>query len=651
VPREVYYKLGPIRNFHLRDQDRYVGYAEYMQALEDICKSHTLRSIVWMFIRTVPESKETDELDEVRFETFKSEFYASQNTFSESQIVNWPYYLYPGKFDVANPYTQHVRRLLPRFKWFLRRSKDLYPKLQRRKNVSQHTAILYKQRYPSADLYQVSTKDLEVHYYNTGEQLDGDCEMRQAWKFNDLKPRFYYCQGGRDYFKSRYMKQITVYLMDSLRTTQTTRRQDPSTELEVRPTDNITFWDYTAFTTSLSELKFFLYWIARGVEELGEVLTVIDYNLGKVQMDPSDLIHSYNETINMRSPFSIHRIVDRFLYDFEQTSFRQENSGMLGVAGNIGCSTICHGAVIATVVGEDRSVCIGDDGAAVDDDDPYDSLIPTIRSIGSINDSKFQIIWEGDEGPVKFVKRGTYRDVSSLFIDFLHSLPISVFVDGVYDPRRTLPPDFTVFNRYKKVLQSIQTVLWTLADNYERAIDDQDYLLLLQFLRSIYSHLGLPFEGGALIPDRVRKDKDRPSVIFPFIVPSLNHHRIDHRKRDWLEYFFDTRPQGLVIPEYVSFYKIPIPSQGQEVVLPDTREMKLLEDIGVCRIVKNVVVLTSWKEENRRLMRLFLKREISKSLRQAITVTFFQSIPSQFCFMFDPPAEIDYMRLYDGNDF
>jgi len=598
-----------------------------------------------MFIRTVSEPRANDELEQVRLDTFMKEFNASQNIFSEDQCFPWDIYLAQRggiPQGVFYPHIKSIRNIIPNFSHALRRLHDLFPKVSRTKTVSRESAELYCQYYPNRSVFEITTKDLEVHYGRTGEHIQGKCEMRQAWKFNDLKPRFYYAQGGRDYFASRYIKKIAVALMDSLSTTSEVVRVYPDRMIEVEPEDFITFWDYTAFTTSLSELKYYLYFIARGLEDYGHrSIFLFDYHLGKVEADPVEMLDNYNQVVNQNSPFTIHRILDRFLYDISSSDFYQQNSGMLGVAGNIGFSTSCHGAVIASSVGPNKSVCVGDDGCGLDPNDPDSDLIPTIQSIGTIERSKFTTIPPFKPGPAKFLKRGTWRDIHTLFIDTLYPLPISVYIDGDYDPRRTVNENFTWEMRMKKTIISIGQLLWKIRDAYFESMEDDEYTYLLTWIRHIYSSLHLPYRGGCLVPSIVRKHEPNTRML-PLLVPDVTGN-FDHRLEDWLEVLLDRRPEGLVIPDYVGFYRISRPIKGQKHFLPRTREIKALEDMEVVKMKTVHVEITYWNEDTKRHVKQFLKRfSISKDFFQLVEVEFLEDVPDRFMFLFDPIESLDY---------
>jgi hypothetical protein len=53
-----------------------------------------------------------------------------------------------------------------------------------------------------------TTCEAEEFYAEEGYLPDGPCEMRYAWKYNDLKPRVYYAQGLSAYKASRYVHDI-----------------------------------------------------------------------------------------------------------------------------------------------------------------------------------------------------------------------------------------------------------------------------------------------------------------------------------------------------------------------------------------------------------------------------------------------------------
>jgi hypothetical protein len=53
-----------------------------------------------------------------------------------------------------------------------------------------------------------TTIEAETFYSDHGYLPEGPCEMRLAWKFNDLKPRVYYAQGLSAYTSSRYVHDI-----------------------------------------------------------------------------------------------------------------------------------------------------------------------------------------------------------------------------------------------------------------------------------------------------------------------------------------------------------------------------------------------------------------------------------------------------------
>jgi len=89
--------------------------------------------------------------------------------------------------------------------------------------------------------HELTTLDLELMKMKTGIEVGGDCEMRMVWKYNELKPRFYYCQGGTAYWPSRFTVPAGVSRRGMCREDRADRRvgrgmrNKPSTIQEVSP--------------------------------------------------------------------------------------------------------------------------------------------------------------------------------------------------------------------------------------------------------------------------------------------------------------------------------------------------------------------------------------------------------------------------------
>lgn len=615
----------------------------FLAMLQPVLYSPVKRSLLWIYARTIPEPSDNDEYLDVVEATFFKEFRAATTVFSHYQLYQYGDFLLdtPIERPTAPAFAQSVRNIVETFSWKLRRIGILYPNVQRVKNISMESGIQYSIYNPGSDPRSVTSRDLEVHYGRTGFQIQGGCELRESWKFNDLKPRLYYCQGGRDYFASRYTKRIAVLLLESIQTTRYSRRIDPTKELSAELAEWITAWDLSSFTTNLSELKFFLYWLARGLEERNlEDIEIFDYHKGQVFVPIHELLDVYNETVNVHSPFSIHRIIDKFAFaqDFEVEEYSQSNSGMLGVAGNIGFSMANHGTVIEMNFGPDKSSCVGDDAFTIHADHPEQEVIPTVKHLGDIQYEKFESLEPGDQGPLRYLKRALYRNPdSSLYLDYLLVLPIPNYADGELG-HRTEPANFDWINRIKKI--SIQTgqLFWDLysLDSYEK--DRVEMVDLLKYLSVLYNMLQMP-KGGALPGAKIRLPGGQVLTI-GFAIPSLKVSEYDPRYVDWLEFQFTRHQEAYDLPVYCQrSHKPKCPEPGDVVYSGIAPLWTALEDLGYVeteRLTERVFFLD---ESNRRRLRKKLGREVDSHVRM-VEIRCCRYIPDTFLPFFSDPDHV-----------
>jgi hypothetical protein len=584
----------------------------------DVIQSSTLyASFIWMCLRIVPEPDE--ELAIASWiDGFYKEFHASQTEWRSSQIFNYgELFDQPDPYEwISPPWIHRARTIAGRLCNLLDKLPPIFPKVNRTKSVSRETAELYSQRYPGTDLNQVSTRDLEVHKALHGEEIGGPCEMRIAWKFNDLKPRVYYAQGGHDYHAAKYMKPVAVAIMEAFEVTSLKNRNDPTHALNQYfwPDAWVTTWDLSSFTTNLSELKYFIYWIARLLEEdQCRPLTLLDYADGYFQCNIWDLLDDYNLKVNVHSEFSIYRILDRFGLEEDRTHFRQQNSGMLGVPGNIGLSTALHGVIAAKAVGPEHAVCVGDDAVAISQHAPEDAIIPLITSLGSIAIEKFAVLQPRGEGFMKFLKRRLSRsDESGLWLSYLFSIPLFVTIDGTCPPLRTPPIRFAPRDRVFATVTHIGKLLWDCMEFAYLLEEEADMILLRTFLSTAYHFLGLKAKGH--MPGQFHRFDQDTSFIMNFAVPPIDFSLYDPRLEDWAEVLFASNSDRIFsLPRYVP-YQIPIDLYvGAAGECTRHRELKVLEDLGCIDYVDEWEMLEAYSQDNLRRFRLWLKRDKSAS--------------------------------------
>lgn len=609
--------------------------------LADISKSIVSRSILSMFLRTTIDRSAWPQEEQIRNETFTKEFRASQVAFSDHAEFDWsPLYTDVIPRNYFSPDWFYLcRRTITSFRNKIKRLGVLYPAVSRKKNVGEETSEWYRL---FEDRDYVRTVDLEVLYSRTGIKVGGPCEMRSAWRFNDLKPRFYYTKGGHAHWNSRYMKPFAVALLESLITTNQVRRTNPFDYLPANDSYFIVYWDYSAFTTSLSELKFYMEAISKGLRDEVYDVRLFDYRDGIVHCDPSDLLDTYNESINCHDTFSVHRLSEAMDIGLEPSSNKvQMNNGMLGVEGNIGFSMSCHGIVIAGEVDE-HGVCVGDDGLAMIHDDPTLTLIPSLRALGSIHDEKFGIIRPQNSDTGKFLKRGFHREDNTILTTILLDFPLSAFIDENYIGR-TIPIGMDDGQRLNRVAIACGQLLWQVHLEGSH-IDGRDLSLIREFLILTYQRCGFPV-NGSLIPFT---PSNNPTARVTRAVPSLRFSRFDPRMGDWLEFLMDEHVGPITIPWYMYIAQQPRkPDPGYSIYADSVNPgFKALEDMGYCRI--ELLNETIWEltEMSRRKIRKMFGRIKDYQSRRICRLHCLKFIPSQYDFLFsDDPSMVDYMEI------
>jgi len=625
----------------------------FLKALEYSRQSVMMRSLVWMFARTVPEPKDIDQTDEVYRDGFYKEFDASQYGTFRPQAFNWSdmgFNHIPSRIDFI--WHSKLRSIASAFHTYCyaKIGKNLlFPHVNRRRNVSRESASIFKIYNPESQLEEITTKDLECFYGDTGFEIPGPCEMRNAWKFNDLKPRFYYAQGGTSYFASRYIKPIAVALMESCPFTTRKMRTTPDLYLSSDDEDFVCTWDFTSFTTNLSELKFFLHHLVRALEDLRPVeFFAFDYHDGRSTLTLTDMLDHYNQVVNFFPEFTVYRILDRFKYEMENPYEHktQQQNGMLGVAGNIGFSTTVHGAVMMKSL--DKGTCVGDDGLGITKRQPYADLIPTLNGLGNIHPDKFGIISpQSYEVALRFVKRRLDRDeYGQIRIESLFNFPIAPYIDKVFG-KRSVPFDLTDYDCIAKIATQTGKLLWDIyAVSY--LVSDEEYGLLIQFLFRAYKSLNIPPNG--LFPGESLLIHEHTHQFWHFL-PGLKDSfgdLIDFRYHDWLDEMLKHWPaSGIRAQVHVPTFVPDLPYAGETVLVTRNRSWSALEDMGLVRLKPVYETYMHPSADARRTIMKNLGRLVDKNTAGLYEMHVLHEIPTKFDFVFNtvPTEFVDYRLL------
>lgn len=618
-------KNYPIINHWIRGEN--ISRGEFYDHLEIVIASPIDRSILWLVSRTCLEPENSNEFEEVCQEGFYKEFLATKTFYRYHQQVSYSDFFRQPSY--TRPHSVRAYKIGVEFSRRCQKLGLLFPVVNRTKNVSDMTTFNYNL---IEDLRYVRTVDLETLYHRTGLQVQGDCEMRMAWKFNDLKPRYYYCIGGTPYWKSRYIRRIAISLMESIPSTYMKIRTNPDFHLSNNPdTDYITTWDFTSFTTSLQELKHFVWTIARVLERDHVTLRLFDYRNGLVECMAHTLLDEYNESVNMGDRFSIHRLIDRLDLSLEdEAEHIQMNSGMLGVAGNIGLSTALHGLVVSRECGDHRSVCVGDDALAITENDPTESIIKLLKPLGNIHPEKFGIISPGQQdGYIKFLKRRFTRHGTSFVMSVLLNLPPLPYIDGVVG-QRTQPINFSYMDRLQKIAVQIGAFYWDVLNLGPLVISEEDMVSATCLIREMYEFLNMPVYGR-LSGGNITINGESFHLHFT-IPPCLG---FDPRVTDWLEHMFAVnREMFFELPMMAHSTDImPMMSKGDELSLPESPFLSVLEDLEIVKTQPILEYVYLAEEENRRKVRMLFRRS-EPGLVRIKHIQVLKDIPYAFNFMF-----------------
>jgi hypothetical protein len=340
--------------------------------------------------------------------------------------------------------------------------------------------------------------------------------------------------------------------MNLLPITEQRRRSFPQTaSMFVDEEDYVVIWDYESFTTNLVELRQFLFWAARYIEEnsLGRDRPVkcFDYRTGIVPRHLWEMLDDYNQEVNVYTPFSIHRLLDDIgldRMDDVMSEMVMQNGGPLGVHGNIGFSTTLGGIhTAAKVKNMDAGVGMGDDILGITRMDPESKggLVDHANDLGKIPLSKFGIFGPpgyGEGDGWKFVKRPIRRTTDGFSLGQLIAFPMVAYVFNVERGNRKFPLDADFYKVVHRFVGQVGAFLWDLQKSSFHLTND-DYHLIVSLLTPAYNFLDLPHKGS--LPGRPIIHND-DKIIMASCIPSLQFELYDPKDTDWADFLWERSP-------------------------------------------------------------------------------------------------------------
>lgn len=380
----------------------------------------------------------------------------------------------------------------------------LFPFYNGKKNLGYTTQEAFKRATWDGDVnyYGYTTLDLLRYYEQTGRKVQGPLEVRCSWKYNDLKPRVYYALGGTSYWAGLYIQSIANSFCKILPSTNPFSRFNVQRAGNLSSDHILVTYDYTSFTTSLSELKFFLFHLADAMS--GTPVDILDVRHGVMQIDLGDLIRDYNNEVNIHQGIDLRRIFE----GAEDNEFFQSHNGSLGVQGNIVFSTCLHGIALGGITDNpEEDSCVGDDALAKILKATLLLFITCVNNLGYINQDKFVTIEKPpQEDPqrqaresYKYLKRPVSVDVFGQiitgdldffpsFADALHPQGDGIHTSTVSRESEKLIRTFVMqWGRFLHLHCKTHHLSWTL---------ENDLLVILSCVQAVYGKYGLPRSGA-----------------------------------------------------------------------------------------------------------------------------------------------------------
>jgi len=460
--------------------------------------------------------------------------------------------------------------------------------------------------------HQVSTSHLESLYARTGMVAEGPCEVRYAWKYNDLKPRVYYAIGGSAYHAAKLVRPIFDSLCALSRSTNpTTRYSFAGFPLLDFSSDIFVIYDYSAFTSRLVDFKGFVDELAVYLQ--GVKVTTFDTKDGIKEEDVGQILQYYNDVCNKDGAYSLTRLSKSS--DGQPTVICHHHvAGMLGVFGNIVGSTALHGIVGVQICGADENGnFIGDDAGIVCTEVGEcgkDWVFAGIRTIGDIADPKFEIFEANDEDfelgdSWHYTKRPIHLSKFGIEQGWMPEFPIIAQARAQRPDHVTVETPSIILRR-RIFIRQVARYLNAL-HQHQSEVSESDWGIVLSILKRCYQELGLSIHGS--LPKREYRYQSRPPGDPFHVVPPLKEEVL---KEGWWNVLKqNTDHSGLIqLPRLDGADDLPsVLEEGCIFHYRGNKVLALLEKIGV--VSKQVVYQERMiTEETLELLDMYLQGSI-----------------------------------------
>lgn len=425
---------------------------------------------------------------------------------------------------------------------------------------------------------------LEQFYSRTGIEGVGPTEMKQAFAYNDLRPRIYFARGSTHHHRSKYIQDIFNRIIEAFQCIHKFERFHIS-RLRMTKDQIFIVYDFSVFTTNLQSLSEFLH--ALGDFYKAVWITVIDTWEGPKRINLGDHLHDYAATCNDFPSF------ETFYGSMDGEPITYESgAGLLGIPGNITSSTLWHAIVLMCIVHDIMIKVVGDDAGAVlpEVERNEDAFLEAIKEFGDISKPKTEIwryidpladiekvIWQ-------YVKRQIYRLENRICVgaDPMNFPNPSLFIPNFADKHHTakgiLDPIISAIKCADRFVRECQK--FSLAEQSDRVIE---------MCRSYHLYI---LKG--VLKDDVRREEQG--------FPRFSFHRdvLNASFEDWLRGL----PSMVRIPEFADGIEYPaswVEMKEYKVIM--RKPVKLICDMGYGST--RMITRTVWSSETEILRRVF----------------------------------------------
>jgi len=511
---------------HLPDQERSdLGYL-----FDDLVSSPVTAGLVINMCRELPLPQGT--IDQFKNEAVTKE-YLVHSAERRDATIDWsplfeglPYPIHP--FVPCKPLAHiHCARIIDRWMRKISTSDSrlwtLPPYSKKRPSFHANLDMLQGQHgpAPSSDEYVIG--DIEQRFHWKRRRIGGASEGKVKWTPADLKPRMYYAIGG-DQFTSAESRDLLLDLQQQFVFVGNKTRVDPS-RLNIGPFDTAIAYDFTAFSSNLSEVQNFIEQLAHHADLKRATVNRVDPYDGVVRVPLSEVLRNLAHCHD-HPEYSLP-------FDKTKSSHMANQAGFLGTYSNITVSTLLHGLYVLALRGDPDSFnTAGDDGLILLHEDEISETIAQLQVLGSLAWEKVWTLPRG-MGPIVSLKRPLFFRVTELEEGEIQEALYSPIVPSFPTLSYYLPknPAYTFFNvRYNLEKRStfyataIKDVTRYLRDIANCELTPLDIDVVHAFLVGVYRFFSLPFEGA------LRYTKYGRTFVIPQIVDKqwVNVNPIDN---------------------------------------------------------------------------------------------------------------------------